>query len=271
MTMRITKGQKIGGIAALDARDLLRKCSFIGREDGLIFHKDQIEDELFKLSCKRKFGTSYRNCYPSIYRGEKAAASRDAAQFIRNMIVEGYAEPDERTHPTDQSNCYRLTRSGDELCRATAAKPVHRKIADEAIKGFMERVRKVNRDDRFLYRVTVVVLYGSYLRGAERPADVDLAIGMERKISDPSEYRKAHQQYLERYHKGKQLPMYGLFVAEHDVKAFLKNRKRTLSIHPLQDLIGMKKDENFSFELLLGDKNTVSRMLANDKSGSIVA
>jgi predicted nucleotidyltransferase len=41
------------------------------------------------------------------------------------------------------------------------------------MKGLMERVRIVNEDDFFLYRVTTVVLYGSYLRGAERPADVD--------------------------------------------------------------------------------------------------
>lgn len=280
MTMRIRAGQKIGGIAALDARNLLRKCRIVGAKDKLVFRADGIEEELFKLACKlackRKFGTAFRNCfYPDLFPKEKAAACRESARFIRNLVKEGFAEPDEPTRPADQGKCYWLTKSGEELCRAIAAKPVHRKSADEAIRGFMERVRSVNDGDRFLHRVTVVVLYGSYHRGAERPADVDLAIAMERKISDHAEYEKAHEEYLERHHEGKQLPTWGLFTPEHDVQTFLKNRQRMLSLHPLHDFIGMPKDENFGYEVLLGDNDTIAQMLAKgkaerEKPGSIV-
>jgi hypothetical protein len=45
------------------------------------------------------------------------------------------------------------------------------------------------------------------------------------------------------------------------VFVFLRQRKRTLSLHTLHDFIGMEKHENFSYEVLFGDKNAISQML----------
>jgi hypothetical protein len=117
MTMRITRDQKIGGIAALDARHLLRKCSSEGLGNWLTFHQDLIEEELYKLSHKRKFGTSDRNCSPRLYAKERAAAGRESARFIQNLVREGFAEADEPTCPADHGKQYRLTKTGEELCR----------------------------------------------------------------------------------------------------------------------------------------------------------
>jgi hypothetical protein len=38
-----------------------------------------------------------------------------------------------------------------------------------------------------------------------------------------------------------------------EVFVFLKQRKRTLSLHGLHDFIGVEKYRNFSYEVLLGD------------------
>jgi hypothetical protein len=38
-------------------------------------------------------------------------------------------------------------------------------------------------------------------------------------------------------------------------------RRASLSLHTLQDFIGMEKHENFSYEVLFGDKNAISQML----------
>jgi hypothetical protein len=46
-----------------------------------------------------------------------------------------------------------------------------------------------------------------------------------------------------------------------EVFVFLKQRKRTLSLHTLHDFIGMEKHENFSYEVLFGDNNAISQML----------
>lgn len=258
MTMRITKNQKIGSMVAIDVRNLLRKCSGAFRDDWM-------EEELLKLSCKRMGLYS-----PAWHQEEKAACRSKSARLIRNLVKEGFIELDEKrtqekrrySDPADQDKrWYKLTESGSEFCRATAAKPVHRKKADEAIQGLMERVRIVNEDDFFLYRVTTVVLYGSYARGAERPADVDLAIDVERKISDVKKFHEACWKHLD--DSGRECRRIGYeFEFPHDeVFVFLRQSKRTLSLHALQDFIGMEKHENFSYEVLFGDKNAISQML----------
>lgn len=120
---------------------------------------------------------------------------------------------------------YELTDEGREFSRATAAKPVHRKNADEAIKGLMERVRIVNEDDSFLYRVTTIVLYGSYVRGAERPADVDLAIDVERKISEFQEFHEACWKHLNDSGRECRRIGYECDFPRDEVLVFLKQRK----------------------------------------------
>ena len=125
----------------------------------------------------------------------------------------------------------------------------------------MERVRIVNEDDFFLYRVTTVVLYGSYLRGAERPADVDLAIDVKRKISDVKNFHEACWKHLNDSGRECRRIGYEFDFPRDEVFVFLRQRKRTLSLHTLHDVIGMEKHENFSYEVLFGDKNAISQML----------
>jgi hypothetical protein len=45
------------------------------------------------------------------------------------------------------------------------------------------------------------------------------------------------------------------------VFVFLKQRKRTLSLHSLYDFITMEKHENFSYEVLFGDKDAIAQKL----------
>ena len=57
---------------------------------------------------------------------------------------------------------------------ATAAPPLRRETAERLITQLVERARAVNKDDRWAYRVGRLVVFGSYVRGAERPNDVDV-------------------------------------------------------------------------------------------------
>jgi len=258
MTMRITKHQKIGGVSAIDVRKLLRKC-------GECFREDRLEEALASLLFRRKFGHGYLHLHPE----EDRTLRRKAAPLIAGLIKEGFIELDKEqmqieTNKNDSlagMQWYKLAVSGHELCNATAAKPVHRKNADVALQGFMERVRIVSEDDRFLYRITSVVLYGSYVRGAERPADVDLAIEVKRKIDDFKKFHEACWKHLHDSGRAYLRIGYELDFPREEVFAFLKQRKRTLSLHTLHDFIGMKKHENFSYEVLFGDKNTIAQKL----------
>jgi len=258
MTMRIGKRQKIGGVSALDARNLLRRLHERFREDWL-------EEALSKLLFRYKFGHGNLYFHPE----EDRAFRRKAAPLITGLLEKGFIEPDEERmqeekntgHDLAVKQWYRLTDRGHELCRATAARPVHRKNADEALQGLMERVRIVNEDDRFLYRITTVVLYGSYVRGAERPADVDLAIEVERKIDDFEKFHEACWKHLHDSGRAYQRIGYELDFPRDAVLVFLKQRKRTLSLHSLYDFIGMEKHENFTYEVLFGDKDAIAQKL----------
>jgi predicted nucleotidyltransferase len=258
MTMRITKHQKIGGISALDARKLLRKYHERFREDWL-------EQALSELSSRRRFGHRHLYFCPEAER----ALRRKAAPLIAGLLQEGFIQADEDETQKEKSaghnlsgkEWYKLTERGHELCNATAARPVHRKNADEALQRFMERVRTVNDDDRFLYRITAVVLYGSYVRGADRPADVDLAIEVERKIDDFGKFHEACWKHLHDSGRTYQRVGYELDFPRDAVFVFLKQRKRTLSLHSLYDFITMEKHENFSYEVLFGDKDAIAQKL----------
>jgi predicted nucleotidyltransferase len=270
MTMRITKNQKIAGIAAIDVRNILQKVY----SDSL-FNEQWLAEEMYWLSTKDQFEyTTRRDClywlhskdvksytyYPACRRHWNASL-RAAPQLIETLIQQGFMRLNAKEVNEGKLPYYELTDEGREFSRATAAKPVHRKNADEAIKGLMERVRLVNEDDSFLYRVTTVVLYGSYLRGAERPADVDLAIDVERKIGDFQEFHKACWKHLNDSGRECRRIGYECDFPRDEVLVFLKQRKRTLSIHTLHDFISMEKHENFSYEVLFGDKNAISQML----------
>jgi hypothetical protein len=53
--------------------------------------------------------------------------------------------------------------SGISLALASSAKRITRKTAERVIDEFMRRVERVNRDRRYYYRITAVVVYSSYL------------------------------------------------------------------------------------------------------------
>lgn len=50
-----------------------------------------------------------------------------------------------------------------------------------------------------------------------------------------------------------------LFWPRDQVRLYLRNRKRTVSLHEMHDFIDMPKDENFSYEVLLGDADFIAQ------------
>ena len=54
----------------------------------------------------------------------------------------------------------------------------------EALSEFMDRVREVNEDGRFLFRVRKVVLFGSFLTESSTIGDLDIAIDLVPKEPD---------------------------------------------------------------------------------------
>jgi DNA-binding IclR family transcriptional regulator len=134
-----SKGE-IGGVPAVQVRDFLRR-----------------EDEWRSDYLMSRFGLS-----PS--RAETLTAE---------LLRLGYIEMRERH---DSSRCYCKTQLGCRFSLASAARPLTRKTAERRLAEFIERVRALNANDYYLYRVRTVRVFGSYLTERDRINDIDIAV-----------------------------------------------------------------------------------------------
>jgi predicted nucleotidyltransferase len=126
------------------------------------------------------------------------------------------------------------TQLAQRFASATAATPIKRRTADRALAELLERVERVNRDERFLAMVTRVILLGSYLQpDIDRLSDLDIAVELQPKEADWDRLREATQARVE------QLRMAGRrFGSWPEVEywwhleafRFLKGRSRAISL-----------------------------------------
>jgi predicted metal-dependent hydrolase len=83
---------------------------------------------------------------------------------------------------------------------ATAARPLRRSTATRLVADLIERARAVNSDDSWAYRVWMVAVFGSYVRGAARRIWLNLELA--KKPVQCIEYVMVHEliHLLERDH-----------------------------------------------------------------------
>ena len=72
--------------------------------------------------------------------------------------------------------CYCVTLLGSTFSLASAALPLRHATAERRLAEFLDRVRAVNANDGFFYRVHKVILFGSYLTDRKRINDIDVAV-----------------------------------------------------------------------------------------------
>jgi hypothetical protein len=106
---------------------------------------------------------------------------KQTLDLLTELEEKGYIEKDELY---DGEQYWHNTISGNALGGASAARPYKRKAAEKALGEFMERVQKVNSDPYYLYKVTRVILFGSYLTDATEVSDVDVALEIAPKEED---------------------------------------------------------------------------------------
>ena len=87
-------------------------------------------------------------------------------ELIDALLSEGYIEA------AKKKGKYQLTIKGQALCVARYTNPLNKEKADKLFKEFMERVEEINSNEFYLYRVSKIVLFGSYID----PEKTDYAI-----------------------------------------------------------------------------------------------
>ena len=220
--MRIDPGSKIAGKPALLVRDCLRTL------------RARISWDLAALESAASLARGT---------GKPLLRALSAAGLVRN-VGRGWWE---------------ITEEGQRLSSATAAKPITRGTAEKALREFLARVERVNRDPRFLGRVNRVVLFGSMLReSVDRLSDVDLAVEILPKIVDREKLAKRNLRRVESLARTGHVFRNIFDVHLHwrrEVFLFLKSRSRVLS---LADYAAEKSlIMNVPHRMLLGEEEHV--------------
>jgi predicted nucleotidyltransferase len=159
-----------------------------------------------------------------------------AAAVVAELVQLGYVEVAQFQHGTEV--LYTVTLAGSTLALASAAKSLTRKTSERKITEFLERVRHVNASDYYLYRVRKVLVFGSYLSDKDRINDIDLAVELVHRISDPEQRRAADDARIQEAHaKGRRFSniLVERMWPSYEVLLYLKARSRALSIHSTDD------------------------------------
>lgn len=62
----------------------------------------------------------------------------------------------------------------------------------------MQREEEINNNDYYLYRVSKILLFGSYIKeDAVDFGDIDIAFELDRKVKDAAEYEKLDREFYE--------------------------------------------------------------------------
>lgn len=173
-----------------------------------------------------------------------AARLEVSVKVARGVVAElakiGYIERKE----FDRMRCWSTTLMGNGLGLATAAKPINRDTAQRIIKEFLERCRKINDDPYYLYKVTKVVVFGSFLSDVMHVNDVDLGIELEPKERESDKHMAlcGERSRIART-SGRSFSniVEDLFWPQREVILFLKARSRAISLHHEDPILAQVK------------------------------
>lgn len=207
--MKIEKGQIIAGQPILKVRDFFKRYEQFDVENAAYF---------FAISPK-------------------------AAKTLCLELVElGYSQrisAEEMPPDHKKEIWYDLLPPGRSLRLARAVPRISREKADQILTEFMKRVDEVNRSEKYVHKITKVILFGSYIRSdVTELGDIDIAVEIKSKFDDPDVRRKKGQEYTRAAMKsGRRIGGFleQMFFPETDLKVFLRNKSRYISLHTTDD------------------------------------
>lgn len=158
-----------------------------------------------------------------------------AAQIIQRLFEEGYIIPDP-VFP--QSERWINTIKGNALANASAAKPIKRATAEKHLALFLRRVKQANETGEFAYRVSKVIVFGSYLSEVSELGDVDIAVALADTTSDSREISRLHD--LRRaiaIKNGRNFKdtFDEIIWPVQEVMLYLKSGSRVINLHRIED------------------------------------
>lgn len=153
--------------------------------------------------------------------------------LLMELLNLGYAE----CVNTDK---YEVTVKGNALAQVKFVKRMSKAKADKIFNEFMKRVAEINEDENYVYQVSKLFLFGSYLNPeADDYGDIDIAYELERKINDDKRFLEASQRIIANaILEGKVFSSIidEVCYPEDLVLRYLKNRSSYISLHSMKDI-----------------------------------
>lgn len=202
LSMRITSKGIIAGMPALQARHYLKKMGTSGRAEWWLARNAKV-------------------------------APKEAYKHLRALAKHGLSEVVEE----NGVRYWTATMEGRRVALASAALPLSRDTAKKKLREFLDRVRTVEKNDEFVYRVKRAIVFGSYLSDAQKLSDIDIAVELVPRYSG-DEFRLRHSRSIKAAEKrGRAFRDWfeGLCWPQNEVFLFLKSRSRSLSLHGIED------------------------------------
>jgi hypothetical protein len=230
--MRITKEEIIAGHSAIQVRGLLR------RFDGMFFTLSAVE---------------------SVMRFKPEQAER----LINEMASLELIEP---TTTFNNEVAFEVAERGLALANATATKPIYRRTAERVLREFVDRVHAVNASKEYAFKISGAVLFGSMLSCPDRLGDVDVAIDLKPRISDPIQRRQfcdRRRRLAREQGRAFSTSTDRAMWPQKEVLLQLKARSRSLSLHRFEQFRGM---ENFCYRVLIGDSNLIAAQIPTGRA-----
>ncbi len=126
------------------------------------------------------------------------------------------------------------------IVRAKPTYGMHRATAEQLFRGVLARAHEVNAPTSpFAICVKRIFVFGSYLKGKDRPNDVDFIVEYGHRDSDPV---AQHARVAERmkYYKGQNIIVDRVLWPYTEVRRFLQNRSSRISLHGTDELDGLR-------------------------------
>lgn len=158
-----------------------------------------------------------------------------AGNLIQELVARRYLSPFKQQGW--RGSWYRTTLKGAALSMASGTPPITRKTAERLVAQLLERVKAANAGDYFLYRVSRVVVFGSYLTDAPRLNDIDVAIDLEKRFPHGDEQQRRIWQRVGESDRTFRNVIDKISWPTKELYMFLKGGSRSFSIHTFDDQI----------------------------------
>lgn len=198
--MRIEKGQLIAGYPAVRIRNMFRRLFNVVQEGNVV--------HLLGVSKTR------------------------AKHVLKELVQAGFLKPDPRW-----KGCYGTTPLSDRLSCASATPLLPREKADRMLEELKIRALEVNRNLDYTWRVSKLVVFGSYLdKSKDKIGDLDVMVELAHKSGH------TYGSDDEKTQNDPKAPSVTYWWQKTRVYRALKNRRIGISLHPFETDYGLLKN-----------------------------